>query len=188
MIIVQSFQKCCTTPNRTTTTVTTTKKPVVVRLFHVPSSNLELYSLKLLTNHKSARSSPRRHRPLSESHPRVHANSSEPILYAFNKVLPSTFFPLPRHHPKARALPESNSSSIEHLQHTIQVPKNLSVVHIIFLFVELLLSVFNFPLSRGAEIRFLHPSVGHSLTARIRSAFCHAFCLVSVIINSLKKK
>ena len=64
------------------------------------------------------------------------------------------------------------------LQLTIQVPKNLSVVHIIFLFVELLLSALNFPLSRGAEIRFLHPSVCHSLTARIRSAFCHAFCLV----------
>ena len=64
------------------------------------------------------------------------------------------------------------------LQLTIQVPKNLSVVHIIFLFVELLLSALNFPLSRGAEIRFLHPSVCHSLTARIRSTFCHAFCLV----------
>ena len=42
--------------NKHVVEVRATRKPVVVRLFHVLSSNLELYSLKLLTGHKSARS------------------------------------------------------------------------------------------------------------------------------------
>ena len=127
-------------------------------------------------SHHSDTANPHRQRPIGNSNPterpfprrqQSHANSDHSpwftIFSCFQQSSTLYVLSTPSSPPYGPSMTWNKLLFNLSLQPTIQVPKNLSVVHIIFLFVELLLSVLKFTLvvlqsSRVKLMGFSFPS------------------------------